>query len=119
MDQDVAQKPLLDSNSIHHSYNKCIAIHSTQNLTISNNVCARITGHIFYEEIGDEDNVTFNHNLGLGAMSNWFDVNDGGTPETARNTLISNSLWVGDNMVDPLNQDSKKMPFDQFKIPDT
>ncbi len=119
MDQDVAQKPLLDSNSIHHSYNKCIAIHSTQNLTISNNVCARITGHIFYEEIGDEDNVTFNHNLGLGAMSNWFDVNDGGTPETARNTLISNSWWVGDNMVDPLNQDSKKMPFDQFKIPDT
>jgi hypothetical protein len=118
-DGDLSKTPVLvNANSIHHSYDKCITVHSTSNLTISNNVCARIVGHIFYEEIGDEDNIAFDHNLGLGAMSNWFDVNDGGTTETARNTLISKYWWVGDNMVAPLNNDPKKVPFDAFKIPD-
>ena len=77
MDGDLTNaKVLVDSNSIDHSYNKCITVHATQNLTISNNVCARIIGHIFYEEMGSEDNITFNNNLGLGAMSNSFDIND-------------------------------------------
>ena len=64
----------MDANSIDHSYNKCITIHSTQQLSISNNVCARIVGHLFYEEIGNELNITFNGNLGLGAMSNSFNI---------------------------------------------
>jgi len=117
MDGDLSgKKVLLNANSIHHSYNKCIAVHSTSNLTISNNVCARIVGHIFYEEVGDEDNITFDHNLGLGAMSNWFDVNDGGTAETKREKLIKEFWWTGDHLVnDPVN----KTPFDGFKIPDT
>ena len=45
---------LVDSNSIDHSYNKCITVHSTKNLSFYHNVCARIIGHIFYQEIGDE-----------------------------------------------------------------
>ena len=45
MDGDLSgKKVLFNANSIHHSYNKCIALHSTSNLTISNNVCARIVG---------------------------------------------------------------------------
>lgn len=117
MDGDLTgKKVLLNANSIHHSYNKCIAVHSTSNLTIGNNVCARIVGHIFYEEVGDEDNITFDHNLGLGAMSNWFDVNDGGTAETKREKLIKEFWWKGDNLV---NEPANNTPFDGFRIPDT
>jgi len=72
---DVAAKRwLVDANSIHHSFNKCVTIHSTKNMAVTNNVCARIVGHIFYEEIGDETGISFKNNLGIGASSNWFDI---------------------------------------------
>ncbi len=121
MDGDlVGAKVLLNANSIHHSYNKCITVHSTKNLTISNNVCARIVGHIFYEEIGNEDNITFTDNLGLGAMSNSFDINDSfnATNNTGykRADLIKAYWWPGDYIVDP---NVGKLPFDAFQIDDT
>ncbi|MGD0074116.1 MAG: G8 domain-containing protein [Candidatus Binataceae bacterium] len=103
---------LIDSNSIDHSYNKCITVHMTQDASISNNVCARITGHIFYEEAGDESNIAFTHNLGMGAMSNSFNVNDTATAD--RQTLINDYYWVGDNMVN-----NAVIAFDQFNIFDT
>jgi hypothetical protein len=68
------QTVLFNANSIHHSYNKCITVHSTQNLALQNNVCARAVGHLFYQEVGDEEDITFQYNLGLGAMSNNFDI---------------------------------------------
>jgi G8 domain-containing protein len=126
MDGDLVankSKVLLNANSIHHSYNKCITVHSTRNLTIKNNVCARIVGHIFYEEIGDEDNIAFERNLGLGAMSNSFDVNDSFNSATntgsKRDDLIAKYWWVGDNMVDPFNLKAGKLKYDGFRIPDT
>jgi hypothetical protein len=124
MDGDLTNaKVLVDSNSVDHSYNKCVTVHMTQNLTISNNVCARIIGHIFYQEIGDEDNITFNNNLGLGAMSNSFDVNDSYDAANKsgykRTDLIEKYWWVGDNLVDPLNKDPKKLAYDGFHVPDT
>ena len=102
---------LVDSNSIHHSYNKCITVHSTQNLALTNNVCARIVGHIFYEELGDEANLTFTHNLGLGAMSNNFNVNDGA--DISREQLIEKYWWPGDRMV------ATGLTYDGFRVPDT
>jgi hypothetical protein len=114
MDSELKDKKpedkLVDSNSIDHSYNKCITVHSTQNLSISNNVCARITGHIFYEEIGDEYNIAFHKNLGIGAMSNSFDVHT--TTEKDRDTLTMNYYWPGDNLFTPTI-------FNQFNIFDT
>ncbi len=101
---------LVNANSIHHSYNKCIAVHSTQNLVVQNNVCARITGNIFYEEISDESNITFTNNLGMGAMSNSFDVHE--TVDSSRTTLVAKYYWPGDNLQTPLT-------FDQFDIFDT
>ncbi|WP_425151173.1 G8 domain-containing protein [Candidatus Binatus sp.] len=101
---------LVNANSIHHSYNKCIAIHETNNLVIQNNVCARITGNIFYEEIGDETNTTFTGNLGMGAMSNWFDVHE--TVDSTRDNLISTYYWPGDNL-------QTVTSFNQFNIRDT
>ena len=50
---------IINANSMHHSFNKCITIHSTSNVTVQNNVCARIVGHIFYQEIGDEADIMF------------------------------------------------------------
>jgi hypothetical protein len=110
--------PLINANSIDHSYNKCITIHSTSNLTIQNNICARIVGHIFYEELdagsntGDDSGLTFTNNLGLGAMSNSFDIN----PVTVNGTVISRASliekywWAGDHLVGG---------YDGFNIPDT
>jgi hypothetical protein len=102
---------LVDSNSIHHSYNKCITVHSTEGVTLTNNVCARIVGHIFYLELGDEQNITYTHNLGLGAMSNNFDINDGA--EISRAELIKKYWWPGDRMV------HGGLTYDGFRIPDT
>jgi hypothetical protein len=114
-----APKPtvLIDSNSIDHSYNKCVTIHSTSNLSITNNVCARITGHIFYEEIGDEENITFRNNVGMGAMSNSFTVNNGADLPAA--TLIAKYYWTGDNLnntVPGMGNSPGKLPFDQFNV---
>jgi hypothetical protein len=105
---------LVNANSIHHSYNKCIAVHETNNLVVQNNVCARITGNIFYEEIGDETNITFNGNLGMGAMSNWFDVHQ--TVDSGRENLIAKYYWPGDNMqtVDTFNQFNIRDTDNQF-----
>jgi hypothetical protein len=105
---------LIDSNSIDHSYNKCITTHSTQNIIYTNNVCARITGHIFYEEVGDESNVTFKGNLGIGAMSNSFDVNT--TAEKNRETLINEYYWKGDRMFKHPGAGGDRPVFDQFNI---
>jgi hypothetical protein len=114
---------LIDSNSIDHSYNKCITVHSTQGASFTNNVCARITGHIFYEEVGDETNVTFQGNLGMGAMSNSFDVNTTAEADKAgdRETLIDKYYWVGDHMfARPIPKESPFLVvFDQFNIFDT
>ena len=110
-----AADKFIDSNSIDHSYNKCITVHSTQNVSYTNNVCARITGHIFYQEVGDETNVTFNGNLGMGAMSNSFDVNT--TAEATREDLIKKYYWVGDNMFTrPISTESPLTTFDQINI---
>ena len=84
---------LIDANSIHHSYNKCATLHSTSNITLSNNVCARIVGHIFYEEIGDEYNINFKNNLGLGAMANNFGIV--GSAATTSDGLVK-GWWEGD-----------------------
>jgi hypothetical protein len=103
------QTALFNANSIHHSYNKCITVHSTQNLVLQNNVCARAVGHLFYQEIGDEDDITFKYNLGLGAMSHNFDIHaqseinvDGKfvpVPHASQQyQLIERYWWPGDYM---------------------
>lgn len=66
--------PVLSSNSIHHSYNKCIALEGLTGATINDNVCTRIVGNMFYLRSGAEQGLRFLHNLGIGAMSNEFAV---------------------------------------------
>ncbi|MEO8838947.1 MAG: hypothetical protein ABI351_09560, partial [Herbaspirillum sp.] len=111
-------KTLFNSNSIHHSYNKCIAVHSSSSLTFENNVCARAVGHLFYEEIGNEYNISFLNNLGLGAMSSSFgiDLASPKTPKTANGQ--AKNWWEGDNLalandydgLDVLDMDDQSNP---------
>ncbi|WP_280153557.1 hypothetical protein [Piscinibacter sp. XHJ-5] len=92
---DVRNEPVIESNSIHHSYNKCVAVHATSNLTISYNVCARAVGHLFYQEMGNEIDTAYVGNLGLGAMSHHFGIAD----SVARTTDGSpRNFWEGDNL---------------------
>lgn len=95
MAADVRNEPVIESNSIHHSYNKCVAVHATSNLTVANNVCARAVGHLFYQELGNELNITFNGNLGLGAMSHYFGIADS-VPKAADGA--PKNFWEGDNL---------------------
>ncbi len=106
---------LVDSNSIDHSYNKCVTVHSTQNLTVSNTVCVRAVGHLFYEEIGDEAGITFENNLGMGAMSNSFDLNE--TNKFSRDDLIKNYWWTGDYLTNGMLP-AADIGYDGFNIPD-
>ncbi|MGH8128172.1 MAG: hypothetical protein ACRETC_07360, partial [Gammaproteobacteria bacterium] len=118
---------LIDADSIDHSYNKCITIHNTANLTIQNNVCARIVGHIFYEELdstaqADDGNIVFKNNLGLGAMSNSFDIHSVtvGGKQISRDQLIKDYWWTGDYMTNSeCATYSTCNNYDGFNIPDT
>ena len=99
---------LIDSNSIHHSYNKCVTVHQTNGLTISNNVCARVVGHLYYLESGSEENVAFLHNLGIGAMSNAFSI-------PAANTAATEAFWSGDYLVNGVDGDGGN-GYDGFNV---
>jgi G8 domain len=116
---DKASASLINANSIHHSFNKCITVHMSSKLTFADNVCARIVGHIFYEEFGSEENLTFERNLGLGAMSNSFDIYKVTTvPPTVkvipRGDLIRDYWWKGDNLAKGAGYN-----YDGFNIPNT
>lgn len=119
-------EPLVNADSVDHSYNKCVTIHNTSHLTIQNMVCARIVGHIFYEELdktaqADDGNLTFDHDLGLGAMSNDFDIYSVKLPdgtELSRQDLIDEYWWTGDYMTnDPGSPDY--IGYNGFNVPDT
>jgi hypothetical protein len=87
-----AKNVLVDSNSVHHSFNKCMTLHSTNGVTLSNNVCARAVGHLFYMESGTEQNNNLLFNLGIGAMDNAFSIPTGNSAALA-------SFWRGDYLV--------------------
>ncbi len=116
---DAKNAPTINANSIHHSFNKCITVHMSSNLTFNDNVCARIVGHIFYEEYGSEEHIRFQHNLGLGAMSNSFDLYKVKTlppneQELKRSDLIDTYWWKGDHLAR-----STGYNYDGFNIPNT
>lgn len=50
-------------SSIHESYYRCISIHGTNNLLVSENVGYDITGYCYYLEDGVEENNTLSYNL--------------------------------------------------------
>ncbi|MDQ3987493.1 MAG: right-handed parallel beta-helix repeat-containing protein [Actinomycetota bacterium] len=56
----------LRRSSIHHSFNRCVVVHGTNELTIKGNVCFDHVGHGFFLEDGAERDNVIAGNLGLG-----------------------------------------------------
>lgn len=55
------------NSSVHHSFQRCIVIHRTNNVRVSNNVCFDFKGHGFFFEDGVEINNILTNNLGIKA----------------------------------------------------
>ena len=108
MDGNVGNRELIDSNSIHHSYNKCVTLNQTNGVTISNNVCARAVGDLYYLETGSEADDSFLHNLGIGAMSNAFSIDPS-------NSAANAAFWTGDYLARGIGQ-SPGNGYDGFNV---
>ncbi|WP_034346458.1 right-handed parallel beta-helix repeat-containing protein [Deinococcus misasensis] len=54
----------IENSSIHDSFNRCITVHSTNNVRVSGNFCHDIIGHAYFLEDGDETGNRFDRNLG-------------------------------------------------------
>ena len=89
---DVSDNTVINSNSIHHSYNKCVTVHMSNNAVIEHNVCARAIGHSFYLEEGNEIGNTFKYNVAAGAMATEF------TP-----SMDPGKFWTGDYLAASIN----------------
>ncbi|MBO9668103.1 MAG: hypothetical protein J7501_14980 [Bdellovibrio sp.] len=55
----------IKNSSIHHSFQRCITVHATNNTTVENNVCYDHYGHGFFLEDGNEVGNTITKNLGM------------------------------------------------------
>lgn len=128
---DVKDAPIVNSNSIHHSFNKCVTLHYTDNLTIANTVCARIVDHAFYiESQWNSDAATplcqamttrvpaygnvFTGNLAVSVMSPYFTL----SPDAVKPT----KWFDGDYMTNGARTDAVHgVPngYDGFDIPST
>mmetsp|Transcript_11766 Transcript_11766/g.14644 ORF Transcript_11766/g.14644 Transcript_11766/m.14644 type:complete len:1149 (-) Transcript_11766:779-4225(-) len=51
------------SSSVHRSFYRCISIHGTNSITVSENVAYDVTGYCYYLEDGVEEDNTFSYNL--------------------------------------------------------
>jgi cell migration-inducing and hyaluronan-binding protein len=56
----------LRKSSIHHSANRCVTVHGTNELRVMGNVCFDHVGHGFFLEDGAEQDNVFANNLGFG-----------------------------------------------------
>ena len=134
---------VMDSDSIHHSYNHGIVLSSPASVTpgsgsggasglnFANNVVARVVGHLFYLADGNEVNNQFINNLGLAAMSNSYTIPPS-TDALAKGYTSASAeaqfFWVGDyltnnpaspacaltNSMSPCNNG-----YDELNIPNT
>lgn len=59
----------IKNSSIHHSYQRCITVHKTNNVDVVNNVCHNFKGHGFFLEDGDEINNRIIRNLAITAKA--------------------------------------------------
>ncbi|MGH2808997.1 MAG: G8 domain-containing protein [Actinomycetota bacterium] len=60
----------LRKSSIHHSSNRCVTVHGTNELRVMGNVCFDHVGHGFFMEDGAEHDNVFADNLGFGTREN-------------------------------------------------
>jgi G8 domain len=65
-----APESYLQRSSIHHSFNRCVTVHGTNELRVKDNVCYDHLGHGFFMEDGAERRNVITGNLGLGTRAN-------------------------------------------------
>lgn len=59
------EKTYAKENSIHHVFQRCVTVHGTHGVSVTNNVAYNTFGHCYFLEDGGEKYTTFHHNLGL------------------------------------------------------
>jgi len=59
----------IKNSSVHHSYQRCITVHRTQNTRVQNNVCYDFKGHGYFLEDGNETGNKITHNLAVMAKA--------------------------------------------------
>ncbi|WP_347331614.1 G8 domain-containing protein [Marinimicrobium locisalis] len=60
-----ADGQFIENSAIHHSYNRCVTVHGTNNVRVENNVAFDHVGHCFFLEDGAETGNQFVSNLGI------------------------------------------------------
>eukprot|EP01117_Protostelium_nocturnum_P016557 TRINITY_DN657_c0_g1_i1.p1 TRINITY_DN657_c0_g1~~TRINITY_DN657_c0_g1_i1.p1 ORF type:complete len:1272 (+),score=378.16 TRINITY_DN657_c0_g1_i1:136-3951(+) len=58
-------KPFIKDSSIHDNFQRCLVIHESHGVTVSNNVAFNTFGHCFFLEDGGEHGNVFDSNLGV------------------------------------------------------
>ena len=70
---------------------RCITVHGTHNVTVSNNVAYNTFGHCYFLEDGGEKFTTFHHNLGLVTNPMGNVTNRNGTIPSDR---LPSTFWI-------------------------
>ncbi|CAJ1455792.1 unnamed protein product [Effrenium voratum] len=66
--QDYGQYSYARYNSIHHSFQRAVAVHGTNYVSVKGNVAYEIVGHMFFVETGMEKHNVLEGNLAVGAI---------------------------------------------------
>ncbi|MEO0522424.1 MAG: G8 domain-containing protein [Pseudomonadota bacterium] len=90
----------ITGSSIHHSFNKGITIHGTDNAEVSDNVVFETISHNYYFEDGSETGNVLTDNLGIGAREpGRFGEIRGANDDEPANFYTSNgdNVWTGNH----------------------
>eukprot|EP00931_Biecheleriopsis_adriatica_P101149 TRINITY_DN76357_c0_g1_i1.p1 TRINITY_DN76357_c0_g1~~TRINITY_DN76357_c0_g1_i1.p1 ORF type:complete len:5100 (-),score=780.62 TRINITY_DN76357_c0_g1_i1:121-13482(-) len=80
-------------NSIHHSFQRAIAIHSTEYVLVKGNVAFDIVGHMYFIETGMERFNILEGNLGVGAIPLLSGMLESDQEPAAFWTAAPNNIW--------------------------
>jgi hypothetical protein len=87
-----APNSYLDSNSIHHSFQRATTVHGTHHSSVTNNVAYACMGHTYFVEDGDETYNTFDNNLGVFTLPSHMMLKSDLQPATFW-TAIPTNFW--------------------------
>ena len=89
-----------NNNSVHHTYNRAITVHATNNVGVNNNVCFDNVGHAFFLEDGVETGVIMTGNLGL-VTRRPVNIGDPATREARQTSMLPSDTLNARNASGP------------------
>ncbi|MEM9692085.1 MAG: G8 domain-containing protein, partial [Myxococcota bacterium] len=84
---------VVKNSSIHHSYHRCVTVHTTQNVRIEANVAYDTFGHCYFLEDGLETGNAFVRNLGIAVRTMPAEDRDGGAEDIKHDERTS-VFWI-------------------------